>query len=235
MNDNNGYIQLNQVAKTYFTPGGDVHALRDINLQIQKGSFVGVVGKSGAGKSTLVNMLTAVDKITFGEIWIDGLPLHDLSQDRLTRWRGKHVGVVYQSFELLNQMSLIDNVMLPMDLCGNYVPMRSAQKAMALLEQVEIGAHARKTPPLVSGGQRQRVAIARALANDPDIIIADEPTGSLDSQTSEVILNIFEDLVKQGKTIIMVTHDKKLQSRFDHLVLITDGLITGEKKRRQNG
>lgn len=231
MKINNSYIKIDNASKTYFTPAGDVEALKALNIQINRGSFVGVIGKSGAGKSTLVNMLTAVDHLTSGEIWIDETPLHALSQDKLTRWRGEQVGVIYQSFELLNQLTLLENVMLPMDFCGKFLPMRSPQKAMALLEQVEIGEHARKTPSLVSGGQRQRVAIARALANDPQLIVADEPTGSLDSQTSDVILDIFKNLVSEGKTVIMVTHDRSLAPRFDHILHLEDGVIIKEKKR----
>lgn len=236
MNDNKkDYVRFKNMSKTYFTPAGDVPALVNLNFQLQRGNFVGIVGKSGAGKSTLVNMLTAVDQFTQGELWVDETPLHRLSQDQLTRWRGENVGVVYQSFELLNQLSLLENVMLPMDLCGNYIPGESIQRAQHLLDQVEIGEHAKKSPDLISGGQRQRVAIARALANDPPLIVADEPTGSLDSQTSQVIFNIFQKLVNQGKTIVMVTHDKSLASRFDHLLFLEDGKIIKEKKRGKHG
>ena len=236
MNDNKKpYIRLQTVSKTYLTPAGDVPALINLNFEIQRGSFVGVIGKSGAGKSTLVNMLTAVDNLTQGELWVDETPLHALSQDKLTRWRGENVGVIYQSFELLNQLSLLENVMLPMDLCGKYISGGSVARAKQLLEQVEIGDHAQKTPDLISGGQRQRVAIARALANDPDLIVADEPTGSLDSQTSEVIFRIFQDLAHRGKTVVMVTHDHNLISRFDHLLFLEDGEIIKEKKRGKNG
>jgi putative ABC transport system ATP-binding protein len=236
MNDKKkSYIRFQNVSKTYFTPAGDVPALNNLNFEIQRASFVGIIGKSGAGKSTLVNMLTAVDNLTRGELWVENTPLHNLSQDQLTRWRGENVGVIYQSFELLNQLSLLENVMLPMDLCGKFIPFESPKRAKQLLEQVEIGDHAKKTPDLISGGQRQRVAIARALANDPDLIVADEPTGSLDSQTSEVIFQIFQDLVNRGKTVVMVTHDHNLVSRFDHLLFLEDGEVIKEKKRGKNG
>lgn len=231
MNDHTmNYIHLKNLSKTYFTPAGDVIALDDLNVEIQRGSFVGVVGKSGAGKSTLVNLLSGVDRMTAGELWIDGNPIHQFSQEKITRWRGQNVGVIYQSFELLNQISVLHNVLLPVDLCGNFSPLRTPEEGMQLLEAVEIAEHAHKSPALISGGQRQRVAIARALANNPQLIVADEPTGSLDSITSEVILSIFERLVREGKTVIMVTHDKSLAARFDHLLMLEDGKIIREKR-----
>ena len=235
MNDKNSYIELLNMTKTYYSPAGNVQALNNLNLTIDRGTFVGVVGKSGAGKSTLINMLTGVDQMTEGEVWIDGFPLHLSSQENITRWRGKNIGVVYQSFELLNQISILDNVILPMDLCGDYTRGKSNQYAMHLLEQLEISDHAHKSPQSISGGQRQRVAIARALINDPPLIIADEPTGSLDSQTSEVIFSIFKSIVSGGKTVVMVTHDNLLAPRFDHLIYLEDGFIIKEKKRRKHG
>jgi putative ABC transport system ATP-binding protein len=235
MNDKKtNYIELFDVSKTYYSPAGNVQALNKLNVIIDRGTFVGVIGKSGAGKSTLVNILTGVDQMTEGKLWINNTPLHSFSQEKITSWRGKNVGVVYQSFELLNQISILDNVILPMDLCGNYSRGHSIQYAMHLLEQLDISDHAHKSPTKISGGQRQRVAIARALINDPQLIIADEPTGSLDSQTSEVIFNIFKGIISNGKTVVMVTHDIQLASRFDHLIYLEDGVITKEKKRRRH-
>lgn len=225
------YIELKNVTKTYFSPAGNVNALHLVNMSIGQGSFVGVIGKSGAGKSTLVNVLTGVDQLTEGELWIDGFPLHQTNQEKMTHWRGKTMGVVFQSFELLNQISILDNVLLPMDLCGDYSRTNSAKRAMRILTQLEIAEHAQKNPASISGGQRQRVAIARALINDPQIIVADEPTGSLDSQTSLVIFKIFKQIVKSGKTVVMVTHDKQLLPLFDHLFLLVDGVIRKEAKR----
>ncbi|PKO05273.1 MAG: ABC transporter ATP-binding protein [Chloroflexi bacterium HGW-Chloroflexi-3] len=225
------YIQLKNVSKTYFSPAGNVNALHQVNMSIDQGSFVGVIGKSGAGKSTLVNVLTGVDRLTEGELWIDGFPLHHTSQEKITHWRGKTMGVVFQSFELLNQISILDNVLLPLDLCGNYSRASSVKRAMQILAQLEIAEHAQKPPASISGGQRQRVAIARALINDPQIIVADEPTGSLDSQTSMVIFKIFKQIVKSGKTVVMVTHDQQLLPLFDHLFLLVDGVIRKEAKR----
>lgn len=233
-NKKNHYINLKNVSKIYTSPAGDVTALNQINMQIKQGTFVGVLGKSGAGKSTLVNVLTGVDSPTHGELWVGDFPLHQSNQEKITRWRGKNVGVVYQSFELLNQISILDNVLIPMDLCGSYSHTNSQKRAMQLLQLLEIADHAKKPPTSISGGQRQRVAIARALINNPAIIIADEPTGSLDSQTSKIIFRIFKQIVKSGKTVIMATHEKQLLPLFDHLFLLVDGSIKNEAKRKQH-
>jgi putative ABC transport system ATP-binding protein len=228
------YIDLKNVSKIYTSPAGNVTALDQLNLQIKRGTFVGVLGKSGAGKSTLVNILTGVDSLTNGELWIGDFPLHQSNQEKITRWRGKNVGVVYQSFELLNQISILDNVLIPMDLCGNYSRASGQKRAMQLLQLFEIADHSKKSPASISGGQRQRVAIARALINNPDIIVADEPTGSLDSQTSKIIFRIFKEIVKSGKTVIVVTHEKQLLPLFDHLFLLVDGRIKKEALRAKD-
>jgi putative ABC transport system ATP-binding protein len=232
--DQQPYIQLRNVSKIYPSPAGNVIALDRVNMQIERGCFVGVLGKSGAGKSTLVNMLTGVDTLSGGELWVGDFPLHKSNQEKITRWRGKTIGVVYQSFELLNQISILDNVLIPMDLCGSYSSTSSHKRAMQLLQLLEIADHAKKSPASISGGQRQRVAIARALINNPDIIIADEPTGSLDSLTSKIIFRIFKQIVKSGKTVIMATHEKQLLPLFDHLFLLVDGSIKNEAKRKQH-
>lgn len=234
MPQNTNYIELKEVTKTYFSPAGNVNALSQLSMKIKKGTFVGVIGKSGAGKSTLVNMLTGVDNLTQGELWIDGFALHQSNQEKITRWRAKNMGVVYQSFELLNQISILDNVMLPTDLSGNFSQSASSKRAMQLLSQMEIAEHAQKSPTSISGGQRQRVAIARALMNDPSIIVADEPTGSLDSQTTAVIFKIFRQIINTGKTVLVVTHDKQLLPFFDHIFLLVDGVIKKEAKRRKH-
>lgn len=231
---NNQTIKLSNVSKVYHSPAGNVRALDHINMLIEPGTFVGVLGKSGAGKSTLVNMLTGVDTFNEGEIWVGDFSLHGNTQERITRWRGKNMGVVYQSFELLNQISILDNVLLPMDLCGHFTHPTSLNRAIKLLELLEIADHANKTPSAISGGQRQRVAIARALINDPQVIVADEPTGSLDSQTSKIIFRIFRQLVKAGKTVVMVTHEKQLLPLFDHLFLLVDGVVKQEAKRKKH-
>jgi putative ABC transport system ATP-binding protein len=216
---------LRDIVKVYRTTAGDVKALKGINAEIERGEFVGIVGKSGAGKSTLVNMITGVDHLTSGEVEVDGILVHDLNESQMALWRGRNVGVIYQSFELMPQLSLLDNVMLPMDLCGKFKGRKSLELAKQLLTQVGLEEHIQKPPTRISGGQQQRVAIARALANDPPIIVADEPTGNLDSATAEEILCLFEDLVRRGKTLVMVTHDKSLSHRFSRVLEITDGEI----------
>ena len=222
---NGALVQLRDVVKTYQTAAGDFMVLKGINAAFYRGEFVGIIGKSGGGKSTLVNMITGVDTLTSGEVWVDGTPIHTLNENEMALWRGRNVGVVYQSFELMPTLSLLDNVMLPMDFCGLYKPRKSTERAMQLLTQVGLEEHAYKPPTKISGGQQQRVAIARALANDPPIIVADEPTGNLDSVTAEEILQLFEALVQQGKTIIMVTHDQTLAHRFTRVMKIADGEI----------
>jgi len=221
-------IRLRNVVKVYHTAAGDLTALKGLDADFGRGEFVGIVGKSGAGKSTLVNMLTGVDSLTSGQIWVDGTAVHTLGEDQMATWRGRNVGVIYQSFELLPMLSLLDNVMLPMDLSGLYRPGRSQERARELLTLVGLEEHMRKPPTRISGGQQQRVAIARALANDPPIIVADEPTGNLDSNTAEGILALFQQLVDQGKTIVMVTHDESLARRVSRVLHIADGEIVDE-------
>ena len=223
-------IDLRDVIKVYSTAAGDFTALKGITAQVQKGEFLGVIGKSGAGKSTLLNMITGVDDITTGEVVVraNGKEkfVHQLDEDELALWRGQTMGIIYQSFQLLPMLTLIENVTLPMDLCGLYYPRKSKERALELLEMVELEEHAYKLPSYISGGQQQRVAIARALANDPPVLVADEPTGSLDSVTSDHIFELFERLVnEQGKTIIMVTHDKSIAPRFSRILRIVDGTL----------
>jgi putative ABC transport system ATP-binding protein len=220
-----GLIQLRQVVKVYRTAAGDFSALKGINLEVHRGEFLGIIGKSGAGKSTLLNMITGVDNVTSGEVLVDGVDIQRLSQNQLANWRGRNLGIVYQSFQLLPMLSLVDNIVLPMDFSGGYRGRASRQRAVELLKLVELEEHARKLPAYISGGQQQRVAIARALANDPAIIIADEPTGSLDTLTADAIFHMFERLVDNGKTIIMVTHDNSLSPRFSRRVHLADGEI----------
>jgi ABC-type lipoprotein export system ATPase subunit len=218
-------VRLVDVVKTYKTGEHEFTALKGVTAEFYPGTFAGVLGKSGAGKSTLVNMITGVDTITKGEIYVDDVPVHTLNENQMALWRGQNIGVIYQTFQLLPMLSLLDNVMLPIDFCGNYHPRRSRERAMELLTMVELEDHVRKLPSAISGGQQQRVAIARALANDPPIIVADEPTGSLDSVTAEIIFQIFEKLVERGKTIIMVTHDFSLAHRMSHSIYMADGEI----------
>jgi putative ABC transport system ATP-binding protein len=221
-------ITLQGVAKAYKTPAGDFFALRGVDAEIFPGEFVGIWGKSGAGKSTLVNMISGVDHLTRGEIWIDGVGVHRLSEDQAAKWRGRNLGVVYQSFQLMSTLTLLENIVLAMDFAGNYHARKSRVRALELLEEVELGEHAHKLPADISGGQQQRVAIARAMANDPPIIIADEPTGRLDSVTAETIFRIFENLVRRGKTIVMVSHDPSFIKRYSRVLWIADGQFTNQ-------
>ena len=221
-------IEMRDVVKIYSTAAGDFDALKGIDLTVNKGEFLGVVGKSGAGKSTLLNMITGVDNITSGEVVIHSndspVSIHKMSEDKVALWRGQNMGVVFQSFQLLPMLTLVENITLPMDLCGNFHPKQSRQRALELLRLVEIEEHADKLPAYISGGQQQRVAIARALANDPPILVADEPTGSLDSVTADHIFELFQHLVEdQGKTIVMVTHDQSLAPKFSRTMRIVDG------------
>jgi putative ABC transport system ATP-binding protein len=221
-------IEMRDVVKVYATAADGFRALKGVNLQVGRGEFVGVVGKSGAGKSTLLNMITGVDQITSGEVIVraNGAPasIHKMNEDEIAFWRGRNLGVVFQSFQLLPMLTLVENITLPMDLCGKFSPKGSRQRALELLRLVEIEDHADKYPSQISGGQSQRVAIARALANDPPLLVADEPTGSLDSVTAEHIFEVFEHLVTdQGKTIVMVTHDQSLAPRFTRTLEIRDG------------
>ncbi len=226
--DNGTIIDLHRVTKKYHSLAGDVLALRGIDLQVAPGEFIAVTGKSGAGKTTLINMITGLDRATGGEIKVAGAELHQMRQERATAWRGKTIGIVFQSFELLPTLSVLRNVMLPMDFAGKYSRRERHDRAMHLLEQVDIAEHARKLPSAVSGGQQQRVAIARAMANDPPILIADEPTGSLDSTTADAVFHIFEGLVNQGKTMLFVTHDAELANRASRVVVLVDGEIVSE-------
>ena len=225
---NHPMIDLRGIHKYYKTAAGDFHALKGVDLQINAGEFVSIIGKSGSGKSTLLNMITGIDRPTTGEVYVNDTAVHGLNENRMARWRGKNLGIVFQFFQLLPMISVIENIMLPMDFCHSY-PLRQREKrALELLEMVEMAEHAYKLPTALSGGQQQRVAIARALANDPPIIIADEPTGNLDSKTADSVFELFRNLVAQGKTIIIVTHDSGLAKRTDRTALITDGEIVNE-------
>jgi ABC-type lipoprotein export system ATPase subunit len=227
-NGDHPMIDLRDVHKYYKTAIGDYHALNSIDLQIQAGEFVSIIGKSGSGKSTLLNMITGIDRPTSGEVHVNGMAVHGLNENRMARWRGKNLGIVFQFFQLLPTISVVENIMLPMDFCRTY-PMREREKrALSLLEMVELADHAYKLPTALSGGQQQRVAIARALANDPPVVIADEPTGNLDSKTADSVFELFTNLVAQGKTIIIVSHDSGLAKRTHRTALIADGEIVNE-------
>jgi putative ABC transport system ATP-binding protein len=223
--DRKPLIHLRDVKKTYITAAGPFPALKGINLDVYPGEFLAITGKSGAGKTTLVNMITGTDSLTSGDVLVGDVSVHKMNTNRLTQWRGLNMGIVFQSFYLIPNLSLLDNVLLPMDFCGRYRRKASRGLALDLLAEVELADHVSKYPSQISGGQQQRVAIARAMANDPSILVADEPTGRLDSQTAEVIYQVFENLVKRGKTIVMVTHDLSVVGRVSRALEIKDGEV----------
>ena len=229
-NDSGGeyQIEMRDVVKTFRTAAGPFTALKNVNLLVNKGEFVAVIGKSGSGKSTLLNMLTGIDRPTAGEVYVGDTAVHKLSEGRLAKWRGKQMGIVFQFFQLLPTLTLVENVMLPMDLCGVYSVRERRKRALGLLELVEMGDQANRLPSAVSGGQQQRVAIARALANDPPILVADEPTGNLDSKTAKSVFDLFEVLVASGKTVVMVSHDAEMAKRVDRAVIVSDGEVIDE-------
>jgi putative ABC transport system ATP-binding protein len=218
-------IELREVAKTYETGAGGVTVLKDVNLRVREGEFVGVVGPSGSGKSTLLNMITGIDRPTSGEVYVGGQAVHKLNENQLARWRGKNVGVIFQFFQLLPTLTILENVMLPMDFCNVYRRRQRKKKAMQLLEQVAIADQAHKLPNALSGGQQQRAAIARALANDPPVVVADEPTGNLDTQTAAEMFALFDRLVDEGKTLLVVTHDRDLSQQMRRVIHLVDGRI----------
>lgn len=221
-------IDLHDVVKTYKSAAGSFTALKEINLQVDKGEFVAVIGKSGSGKSTLINMLTGIDRPSSGEVFVGDTAVHKLNESKMAVWRGKNVGLVFQFFQLLPTLTVLENVMLPMDFCNTYPFRKRRERAMHLLDLVDMADQAKKLPSTISGGQQQRVAIARCLANDPAIIVADEPTGNLDSKTAQSVFRLFENLVAEGKTIVMVTHDSDLARRVSRTVILVDGEIIEE-------
>jgi len=240
----NAIIQMRKVVKAYPTSEEPFIALNNVNLDIYPGEFLGITGKSGAGKTTLLNMLSGVSSVTEGEMLYyranngssdSALQVHKLNEDKLALWRGQSLGIIYQSFELMPTLSLVKNVMLPPDFLGNYQPLVTKERALELLEMVGILDHAYKIPAHISGGQKQRVAIARALVNDPPIIIADEPTGNLDTTTAETIFHIFEKLVERGKTVVMVTHDESFAPRFSRRLQIVDGVVSNPNGHHPEG
>ncbi len=232
MTDPAPYVEVRRLTKVFRTPAGDFTALKGIDLQVNRGEFVAVIGKSGSGKSTLINLITGIDRPTAGEGYVGGEPLHTYDEEGLAEWRGRNLGIVFQFFQLLPTLTLLENVMLPMDINRLYPAAERRERAMRLLALVEMDGQARKLPAAVSGGQQQRVAIARALANDPGLIIADEPTGNLDSRTAESIFSLFQRLVAEGKTIIMVTHDEARAARTSRSVMIADGAVVNEHVTR---
>jgi putative ABC transport system ATP-binding protein len=224
-------VDLCGVSKAFESAAGTFVALDDVDLQVGAGEFLTVVGKSGSGKSTLINVITGIDRPSSGQVIVGGTAVHALDQGRIAVWRGRTVGVVFQFFQLLPALTVVENVLLPMDLGRVYPPAERYQRAIDLLERVDMAEHAHKLPLSLSGGQQQRVAIARALANDPPLLAADEPTGNLDSRTAAAVLRLFQDLVDAGKTIVMVTHDDDLAQRSHRTIVLSDGTIVDETVR----
>ncbi|HML22416.1 MAG TPA: ABC transporter ATP-binding protein [Aggregatilinea sp.] len=220
------FIQVKNLVKTFDTPAGPLNVLRGIDLTINKGEFVSLVGPSGSGKTTLLNMITGIDSPSDGSVVVDDVNVVAAPEKKLTRWRGRNIGIVFQFFQLLPTLTVLENIIMPMDFCGVYDPKERKDRAMVLLDRFGIANQAYKTPDMLSGGQQQRVAIARALANDPPLIVGDEPTGNLDRMSAQNVFNIFGELASQDRTILVVTHDRELASSgVARLLALTDGMI----------
>ena len=224
-------IDLRDVVKVYETPAGPFTALKGVDLAVERGEFLAVVGKSGSGKSTLINMFTGIDHPTGGEVIVADTLIRHLDEGKMAEWRGRTMGIIFQFFQLLPTLSVIENVMIPMDLAGTYGMGERYDRAMHLLAQMDMAGDAHKFPAVLVAGQAQRAAIARALANDPPILVADEPTGNLDLRNAEIVFELFGALAAAGKTIVMVTHDDELAQRVPRTVVIADGLIVDEVRR----
>jgi putative ABC transport system ATP-binding protein len=231
MNNTTDYIRFNQVSKWFESPAGRFDALRNIDLTIGRGERVAIVGKSGSGKSTILNMLTGIDHPSRGTVAINSTEVHTLSESRLATWRGANIGIIFQFFQLIPTLTIRENLLLAMDFV-NVVPKKDRmRRAETLLAQVGVSQHADKLPAALSGGEQQRAAIARALANDPPILVADEPTGNLDSKTAEAIQKLFVQLAQRGKTVIVVTHENMSDTNYDRIITLNDGAIVGDERR----
>ncbi|HET6822120.1 MAG TPA: ABC transporter ATP-binding protein [Anaerolineales bacterium] len=227
-------IDMHGIVKTFKNAAGEVTVLKGINLTIYRGEFVSLVGKSGSGKSTLLNMITGIDHPTQGRMVINGMDIYTgVTESQRSRWRGRNLGIVFQFFQLLPMLTLLENVMLSMDFADMYEFEERPQRAMEMLKLVGLETFAHKLPALVSTGQQQLAAIARALACDPPLLVADEPTGNLDSRSANTIIDLFEELSRRGKTVLMVTHDPSLTSRTTRNITIADGLIVGDSRKSQ--
>jgi putative ABC transport system ATP-binding protein len=218
-------ISLSHVSKTFPTPAGPFPALTDVSLTVEAGEFLVVVGQSGSGKSTLLGLISGIDRPTTGDVHVAGTAVHALTERAMSAWRGRSVGIVFQFFQLLPTLTAIENVMLPMDFCGTVAPRDRRARSLSLLDQVGVADQADKLPHTLSGGQQQRVAVARALANQPPVLLADEPTGNLDSHTADGVLNVLADLVRQGQTIVMATHDPGARRLASRVIALGDGRV----------
>ena len=222
-------VAVKNVIKRFPMGDDELTILKGISFDVRKGEFLTIMGPSGNGKSTLLNMITGIDHPSSGEVIVTGREVHKMSENQLANWRGEHVGIIFQFFQMLPALSLLQNIILPMDFARKYTPKEREDRAMRLLESVGLADQANKLPGQVSGGQQQRAAIARALANDPPLVVADEPTGNLDTRTTDDVFLLFQELVDQGKTLLMVTHDKELARRIPRVIEIIDGNITRDE------
>jgi ABC-type lipoprotein export system ATPase subunit len=221
-------IELRQVVKKFKNAAGEFPVLKGVDITLREHEFISIIGKSGSGKSTLLNMITGIDHPTSGEVIVGGLNIYEMNESQRALWRGRNLGIVFQFFQLLPMLTLLENTMLPMDYCNVYPPSERPQRALELIKMVGLGEHAYKLPASVSTGQQQSAAIARALATDPPIIIADEPTGNLDSRSADIIIDLFEKLAQRGKTIAMVTHDPSFTERTSRTLVLSDGEVINE-------
>ncbi|MEM9774654.1 MAG: ABC transporter ATP-binding protein [Chloroflexota bacterium] len=228
---NGELIQVKNVIKRFPVGSTEITILKGISFDVKAGEFVTIVGPSGNGKSTLLNMITGIDRPSEGEVVVTGLPVHTMSENDLAGWRGEKIGIIFQFFQMLPALSLLQNVILPMDFVKTLTPAERKERAYYLLDMVGLADQAEKLPSMVSGGQQQRAAIARALANDPPIIVADEPTGNLDTKTEEQIFSLFEQFTAEGKTMLMVTHSRRLAARIPRQIEISNGVIARDETR----
>lgn len=231
ISNNGNIVEINNVVKRFPVGDDEITVLKGISFDVKQGEFLTIVGPSGNGKSTLLNMITGIDHPSAGEVVVTGREVHTMSENELAKWRSQHVGIIFQFFQMLPALSLLQNIILPMDFARKYTSKEREVRAMHLLESVDLADQANKLPGQVSGGQQQRAAIARALANDPPLIVADEPTGNLDTRTGDAVFELFNKLVAQGKTMVMVTHNKELAAQVPRVIEIVDGHI----HRDQNG
>jgi len=223
-------IHLQGVSKTFTTGEKTFKALQEVHLKVEKGEYLTIIGKSGSGKSTLLNVLTGIDYPSSGTVTVNGTELNTLNESQLATWRGKNIGIIFQFFQLIPTLTILENLLLAMEFVAQIPKNQRTQRAMSLLERVGIQEHAHKMPSALSGGEQQRAAIARSLVNAPQLLIADEPTGNLDSQTSETIQTLFKDLAEAGTTIILVTHDQEISTKANRIITLSDGKIISDTR-----